>query len=93
MQAALLDLKLPRLPQYIGCRRSWRPGTTKACRSSRGPASPPPVENGRFFDVYENYEIEAEDRDRLVAYLAEKGIETMLPWGGRGVHQFKGLWV
>jgi dTDP-4-amino-4,6-dideoxygalactose transaminase len=92
VQAALLDLKLPRLPQYIGCRRKL------AARYHEGLSElrqvrllPPPVENGRFFDVYENYEIEAEDRDRLVAHLTEKGIETMLPWGGRGVHQFKAL--
>ncbi|HSG04993.1 MAG TPA: DegT/DnrJ/EryC1/StrS family aminotransferase, partial [Nitrospiria bacterium] len=34
---------------------------------------------------------EAEERDRLVSFLKEKGVETMLPWGGRGVHQFKAL--
>lgn len=47
--------------------------------------------NGLHFDVFQNYEIEAQDRDDLVRYMKDRGIETMIPWGGRAVHQFPAL--
>jgi dTDP-4-amino-4,6-dideoxygalactose transaminase len=52
---------------------------------------PPPATGGPFFDVFQNYEIEAEDRDELVKYLKDIGIETIVPWGGKVVHQFSAL--
>jgi dTDP-4-amino-4,6-dideoxygalactose transaminase len=52
---------------------------------------PPPVTNGDNFDVYQNYEIEAERRDDLKTFLAEQGIGTLIQWGGKAVHQFKKL--
>lgn len=39
------------------------------------------------FDVFQNYEIEAEGRDELKEYLAEQGIGTLIQWGGKAVHQ------
>ena len=52
---------------------------------------PPPADDGDFYDVYQNYEIEAERRDALREHLAAHGIETMVPWGGRGLHMFRHL--
>lgn len=52
---------------------------------------PPPAENEDHYDVYQNYEIEAEDRDRLKEYLEKKGIETAIQWGGIPVHKHPGL--
>jgi dTDP-4-amino-4,6-dideoxygalactose transaminase len=52
---------------------------------------PPPLENDDHYDVFQNYEIEAENRDELRRHCEINGIETALPWGGKGVHQFKGL--
>jgi dTDP-4-amino-4,6-dideoxygalactose transaminase len=43
------------------------------------------------FDVYQNYEIEAENRDGLKAHLAEHGVGTLIQWGGKAVHQFTKL--
>ena len=52
---------------------------------------PAPVDEGPHHDVYQNYEIEAEDRDALVEHLTQQGVESMISWGGRGVHQFPAL--
>jgi hypothetical protein len=52
---------------------------------------PAPEENGHHFDVYQNYELQADKRDELKTYLAEKGIGTIIQWGGKGVHQWDGL--
>ncbi|GBD11051.1 dTDP-3-amino-3,4,6-trideoxy-alpha-D-glucose transaminase [bacterium HR23] len=92
LHAALLDLKLPRVPQWIAYRR--RLARLYHQRLADLPAlrlPPPPVEEGPFYDVYQNYEVEAEGRDALVEHLKAQGIEVMLPWGGRAVHQFPAL--
>lgn len=52
---------------------------------------PPPEEGGDRFDIYQNYEIEAEDRDGLKTFLGDNNIGTLVQWGGQGVHQFKEL--
>ncbi|MCB0320006.1 MAG: DegT/DnrJ/EryC1/StrS family aminotransferase, partial [Bdellovibrionales bacterium] len=44
-----------------------------------------------YFDTYQNYEVEVEERERLRQFLGSKGIGTSLPWGGSAVHQFEGL--
>ena len=92
VHAAILDLKLKQLPGWIERRREI------ACLYQEWLFNipelllpPPPVTDGAPFDVFQNYEIEAEDRDRLKAYLQERGIETMIAWGGKGVHQFPAL--
>ena len=51
----------------------------------------PPSENKDHFDVFQNYEIQADNRDELKAYLHDKGIGTLIQWGGTPVHSFKSL--
>lgn len=90
LHAALLDVKLRRVPEWIQRRREIAALYDKSLRNVNGiKLPPPPIENGPFFDVYQNYEIEAERKTELRSYLTSEGVETMLPWGGKGVHQFK----
>ena len=50
---------------------------------------PPGPDSGPdHFDVYQNYEIEAPRRAALRAFLEARGIGTLLPWGGKAVHQW-----
>jgi dTDP-4-amino-4,6-dideoxygalactose transaminase len=51
----------------------------------------PPTNNSNNFDVYQNYELTADNRDNLKKYLSEKDIGTLIQWGGMGIHQFKQL--
>lgn len=92
LQSAILDLKLKKVPEWIARRREianiYHIGLSGIPQLK---LSPPPVDNGLYFDVFQNYEIEAEKRNELRFYLTDKGIETMLTWGGKGVHQFKSL--
>ena len=48
-------------------------------------------EDSNHFDIYQNYEIEANKRDNLKIYLNENNIGTLIQWGGKGVHQFTNL--
>jgi dTDP-4-amino-4,6-dideoxygalactose transaminase len=52
---------------------------------------PSPNDISKHYDVYQNYEIEADQRDLLKEFLQKKGISTMIQWGGKGVHQIKEL--
>jgi dTDP-4-amino-4,6-dideoxygalactose transaminase len=92
LHAAILTLKLRYVPEWIERRRAiarlYHAGLS-GIPQLRLP--PPPEDDGLYFDIYQNYEIEGEDRDRLVARLRSDGVEIMIPWGGRGVHQFRAL--
>ena len=52
---------------------------------------PAPDSDPDHFDIYQNYEIEAERRDELKAYLKENGIGTLIQWGGQAIHHLKKL--
>ena len=52
---------------------------------------PSPDSNPDYYDVYQNYEIQADKRDELKNHLGEKSIGTLIQWGGTAVHQFKQL--
>lgn len=52
---------------------------------------PPPIENGDHFDIYQNYELEADRRDALREHLAGRGVGTLIQWGGTPVHGFRTL--
>jgi dTDP-4-amino-4,6-dideoxygalactose transaminase len=46
----------------------------------------PPNFTTSNFDTFQNYEIEAENRDNLAQYLKLNGVETLVQWGGKGIH-------
>ncbi len=54
---------------------------------------PAPGADELHFDVFQNYEIEAERRDELKSFLAQRGIGTLMQWGGKAVHEFPNLGI
>ncbi len=92
LQAAFLDYKLARYSEEVGRRREIASLYQKWLGDVRELVLPPaPDSDPDHFDVFQNYEIEAEQRDDLRAYLKENGIGTLIQWGGKAVHQFKRL--
>lgn len=92
LQAAILNLKLKSFSSDIKRRREIAMIYNDALNEISEIDLPPgPEENSSHFDVYQNYEIESERRDGLKAYLASKGIGTIIQWGGKAVHQHRGL--
>ena len=50
---------------------------------------PPAVDSDvNHFDIYQNYEVRAQNRDELKQYLCDNGIGTLVQWSGKAVHQF-----
>lgn len=52
---------------------------------------PAPDSDAAHFDVFQNFEIEADRRDALRDHLRARGIGTLIQWGGQAVHQFPAL--
>jgi dTDP-4-amino-4,6-dideoxygalactose transaminase len=92
LHAAILDLKLKQVPAWIERRREIASIYHEYLSDISQLLLPcPPIEDDIYYDVFQNYEIEAENRNHLRAYLQENGIETLIPWGGKGIHQFPTL--
>jgi dTDP-4-amino-4,6-dideoxygalactose transaminase len=92
LQAAILDHRLASYGSAIERRRTIarlyeeRLGEMEELTLPPGPDSDPD-----YFDVYQNYEIEALRRDALKEFLQARGIGTLIQWGGKAVHQWTGL--
>jgi len=92
MQAAILNLKLDSFLDDIGRRRQIAAMYNDALKDIDQIKLPPaPDEDSAYFDVYQNYELETERRDELKLFLSDKGIGTLVQWGGKAVHQLSGL--
>jgi dTDP-4-amino-4,6-dideoxygalactose transaminase len=92
LQAAVLDYKLKSFPSEIERRRQ----VAAAYQSGLGDLPqltlpPAPGSDPRHYDVYQNYELEADRRDELRAYLDSNGVKTIVQWAGTPVHQFREL--
>jgi dTDP-4-amino-4,6-dideoxygalactose transaminase len=92
LQAAVLDWKLNRFEQEIARRREIAALYQERLKDIPDLVLPPaPGKDEKYFDVYQNYELESEQRDALKLFLNKKGIGTIIQWGGKAVHQLEGL--
>lgn len=81
LQAAILDIKLKHLPQWIERRRELANLYHKGLSNLPQIKLPvPPDSQPRYFDVFTNYVIRARERDRLVTYLKDNSIEVLISW-------------
>jgi len=72
IQAAILSKRLARLEGVIGKRRD----IAAQYNAGFGDCVDPPAEAAGYRDVYYTYTIRTPHRDRLAAFLGERGIET-----------------
>jgi dTDP-4-amino-4,6-dideoxygalactose transaminase len=92
LQAAFLSLQLQDYAAVISRRRHLASLYSRRLADVAEVVLPPaPDSDPDHFDVYQNYEVEADQRGRLKQYLANAGIGTLIQWGGQAVHQFKPL--
>jgi dTDP-4-amino-4,6-dideoxygalactose transaminase len=89
LQAAVLDAKLAVLNENISQRRLLAQTYFEQLSECQELTLPQAVSGNKdHFDSYQNYEIECLNRDELKDYLANKGVGTLIQWGGKGVHEF-----
>lgn len=92
IQAAILDHRLARMDAVIERRRDIARLYEKSLAELPQVSLPPgPDAGGDHFDIFQNYEIEAERRDELKAFLADHGVGTLIQWGGVPVHEMRKL--
>lgn len=92
LQAAILNLKLKTFPEDISRRRSIAARYHELLNGLPELILPPPPDpDSPHFDVYQNYELEAEHRDELRAYLEKNRVRTIIQWAGTPVHKFAEL--
>ena len=91
IQAAILLLKLKYYDEDIKTRRRLAEIYNSRLGSLSTLLLPPPPSDGDHYDVYQNYEIEADSREELRDFLFENGIGTILQWGGFTINNFDKL--
>ena len=92
LHAAILKFKLKTYDRDIARRRELADRYHSQLKDVPEIILPPPPDiDLNHYDIFQNYEIEAERRDDLRDYLKEHGIGTILQWGGYTIHQFEKL--
>lgn len=81
LHAAMLSVKFKYLPAWLEKRREiaikYHDYLSKI---SQIQLPPPPQSNGDYHDIFQNYVIRAEKRDKLASHLRENSIETLISW-------------
>lgn len=92
LQAAILNVKFKTFAQDLERRRVLAAQYDEGLNDIPELLLPPaPGADQEHFDVYQNYEIEAERRDELKSHLEQNGVRTIVQFGGKAVHQHEGL--
>lgn len=90
LQAAILNLKLKYLPQWLERRRELAMLYHQGFSDLPFKLPVPPESEGRYYDVFQNYVIHTSEREGLVAHLRECDIETLISWS-KPVHHNEAL--
>ena len=92
LHAAIMLVKFRRYTHEIA---RWRELAARYQRGLQGipelTLPPAPDASPDHFDIYQNYEIEADRRDALREHLERNGVKTIIQWGGKAIHQFPAL--
>jgi dTDP-4-amino-4,6-dideoxygalactose transaminase len=92
LQAAILNFFFQDYDNTVNRRRSIADLYHEALKDIDELTLPPTTNsNNNHFDIFQNYEIEAERRDELKECLSSKGVGTLIQWGGKAVHEFRDL--
>lgn len=79
VQAAVLDVKLRHLPEWIKHRRSIASLYTERLQHE-SQLQLPDFSDTRYYDSYQNYVIRTPHRDELRRHLRSQGVETLVHW-------------
>ena len=77
LQAAILNVKLRYIPQWIQRRQEIADLYYKGLYNIPD-VKLPPVSDDHFFNIYQNYVLRVSERDNLAVYLKKRGIETII---------------
>lgn len=90
LQAAILKTKLSKYESIIKKRRSIAEQYVRSL-SDIDEIFLPPLDDLNHYDIFQNFEIRAKNRDKLADFLKQNNIGTLKQWGGYCLHQFPDL--
>ncbi|MCX6621960.1 MAG: DegT/DnrJ/EryC1/StrS family aminotransferase [Acidobacteria bacterium] len=92
LHAAMLHFQFEKYAEVMCRRRQLAALYTELLKEVAEIVLPPaPDSDPDHFDIYQNYEIEAERRDQLKQHLKDHGVGTLIQWNGEAVHHLKVL--
>ncbi|MDR2643482.1 MAG: DegT/DnrJ/EryC1/StrS family aminotransferase [Planctomycetaceae bacterium] len=92
MQAAVLNYRFQKYDSWINRRREIAALYHSQLADVTQLVLPPaPDSDPDYYDIFQNYEIEAENRNDLVTFLRQNNIGTLIQWGGTPVHKMTKL--
>lgn len=92
LQAAILNHKMRTYDDVMERRRSIAARYQQRLHDVPELHLPPaPDSDPRHYDIYQNYEIEAERRDALKEHLKAHGVGTIIQWAGQPLHRIRAL--
>jgi dTDP-4-amino-4,6-dideoxygalactose transaminase len=92
MQAAILNYRFQKYDSWIKRRREIAALYQSLLADVSQLVLPPaPDCDPDYFDIFQNYEMEAENRNDLVLFLRKHDIGTLIQWGGTPVHKMTKL--
>jgi len=92
LQAAILNHRLQSFGKVIERRRAIASMYQERLGELEELHLPPaPNADSDHFDIYQNYELQADLRDELKEHLRLNGVGTLIQWGGKAVHQWDRL--
>jgi len=91
IQAAFLNYRLKNFQKEIMQRRKLEKIYHEKLSSNKNLLLPPIPSTTKNFDVFQNFEILAKNRDQLKVYLKKKKIGTLIQWSGKPLHKINSL--
>lgn len=81
IQAAILNTKFKHLDTFVDRRRQLAQMYNDGLSGIDQIKLPPTIsKQNLYYDVFQNYVIRAQDRDSLVRFLTQNGVETLISW-------------
>ena len=81
IQAAILNVKIKHLQEWVERRREIAGMYQEGLQDISDITLPPySIKDMKFFDAFQNYVIRSNNRDNLVKYLQDHGIEVLISW-------------
>lgn len=91
IQAAIMVYKMKNYEKWINRRREIAVMYNEGLSHIDNLLLPPPPETNTHFDIFQNYEVQAEKRDELKIFLSDNGIGSLQQWSGVAIHQCREL--
>ena len=91
IQEAIMVYKMKNYEKWINRRREIADMYNEGLSHIDNLLLPPPPETNTHFDIFQNYEVQAEKRDELKIFLSDNGIGSLQQWSGVAIHQCREL--